>query len=226
MKRLTALLAAAAMAVSLVGSALTVSASEGKTDLVIAMEVDIDTLHPSDYSTAVEHNILNQIYDTLIYMNLDGNHDPEPRLAESYEISEDGLDYTFHLRDDATFHDGTPVTAEDVKFSLELYMDSAYQGSKVTGLSSVEATDDHTVVCHLDNPYSPFLLGVSQVYIASKAYYESAGDDFVNAPVGSGPYKFVSRTSGSNVILEAYEDYYRGAPSIKDVTFEDRKSVV
>ena len=220
MKRLTALLAAAAMAVSLVGSALTVSASEGKTDLVIAMEVDIDTLHPSDYSTEVEHNILNQIYDTLIYMNLDGNHDPEPRLAESYEISEDGLDYTFHLRDDATFHDGTPVTAEDVKFSLELYMDSAYQGSKVTGLSSVEATDDHTVVCHLDNPYSPFLLGVSQVYIASKAYYESAGDDFVNAPVGSGPYKFVSRTSGSNVILEAYEDYYRGAPSIKDVTFE------
>lgn len=220
MKKFTALLAAAAMAVSLAGGALSVRAEEGKTDLVIAVDADVDTLHPSDYSTTVEHDILSQIYDPLMYMNPDGTHDPEPRIAESYEVSEDGLDYTFHLREDVTFHDGTPLTSADVKFSLELYMESEYQGSQVTGLASVDTPDDYTVICHLESAYSPFMLGVCQVNIASKAYYESSQDDFVNNPVGSGPYKYVGRNNGSNVTLEAYEDYYRGAASIKNVTFD------
>ena len=220
MKKFTALLAAAAMVVSMAGGALTVQAEEAKTDLVIAVDSDVDTLHPSDFSTTIEHDILSQIYDPLFYMNPDGAHDPEPRIAESWEISDDGLDYTFHLRDDVTFHDGTSLTSADVKFSLEMYMDSEYQGSMVTGLSSVDAPDDYTVVCHLDSPYSPFLLGVSQVHIASKSYFESSEDDFVNSPVGSGPYKFTGRNNGSNVTLEAYEDYYRGAAPIKNVTFE------
>ena len=119
-----------------------------------------------------------------------------------------------------TFHDGTPVTADDVVFSIELYKASEYQGSQISMLSSVEATDEHTVVCHLDAPYSPFLQGICSPMIASKAYYESSEDDFVNNPIGSGPYKFVSRAKGSNIKLEANEDYYRGAPEIKEVTFE------
>ncbi len=198
---------------------LTTSA-EGKTDLVIAVDADVDTLHPSDFSTTVEMDVLNQIYDTLMYMNPDGTHDPEPRIAESYEISEDGLDYTFHLREDVTFHDGTPLTSADVKYSLEMYMDSAYQGSQVTGLSSVETPDDYTVVCHLESPYSPFLLGVCSVHIASAAYAESSPDTFATEPVGSGPYKFVSRSNGSNIVLEAYDGYYRGEAAIKQITFE------
>lgn len=220
MKKLTAMVALMAMAVSAIGSPLSVQASEGKTDLVIAVDADVDTLHPSDFSTTIEHDILSQIYDPLMYMNPDGAHDPEPRIAETYEVSDDGLDYTFHLREDVTFHDGTPLTAADVQFSLETYMNSEYQGWTVTGLESVETPDDYTVICHLDSPYSPFMLGVCQVHIASKAYFENSADDFVNNPVGSGPYKFVSRSNGSNVVLEAYEDYYRGAAPIKKVTFE------
>lgn len=105
------------------------AASSGKTDLVIAIDADIDTLHPSDYSTTNESTILAQIYDPLMYFNPDGTKDPEPRLAESYEVSEDGLTYTFHMRKDATFHDGTPVTAEDAVFSLEMYQNSQYQNA-------------------------------------------------------------------------------------------------
>lgn len=220
MKKFTAFFAAAAMAVSMAGGALMVQASEGKTDLTIAIDADVDVLHPSDFSTTVEHDILSQIYDPLMYMNPDGTHDPEPRIAESYEVSEDGMDYTFHLRDDVTFHDGSALTAADVQFSLEMYMNSEYQGSQVTGLASVETPDDYTVVCHLENPYSPFMLGVCQVHIASKAYFESSEEDFVNAPIGSGPYKFAGRNKGSNVTLEAYENYYRGAATIQNVTFE------
>jgi peptide/nickel transport system substrate-binding protein len=196
-----------------------VSAAD-KTDLVIAVDEDVDTLHPTDFSTNTELNVLNQIYDTLMYMNPDGQHDPEPRVAESYEISDDGLDYTFHLRDDVTFHDGTPVTAEDVVFSIELYKESEYQGSQISMLSSVEAIDDTTVVCHLDSPYAPFLAGILSPNICSKAYYESDPDAFVTNPIGCGPYKFVSRSTGSNIVLEANEDYYRGAPAIKELRFE------
>ena len=194
--------------------------SAGKDSITIATDVDVDTLHPSDFSTTVEHTILSQIYDPLMFMNPDGAHDPEPRIAEDYEISEDGMDYTFKLRDDVTFHDGTALTSADVKFSLELYMASEYQGAQVIGLESVETPDDTTVICHLDAPYSPFLLGVCQVSIASKAYYEKSEDDFVNQPVGSGPYKYVGREKGSKVTLEAYDGYYRGEAAIKNVTFE------
>lgn len=218
MKKKLALLLAAALCVTSVTPAF--AAESGKTDLVIAVAADVDSLHPSDFSTTIEKDILDQLYDTLMYMNPDGTHDPEPRIAESVEISDDGLDYTFHLRQDATFHDGTPVTAADAKFSLEMYMESEYQGTQVTGLASVDAPDDYTVVCHLENSYSPFMLGVCSVHIASKAYYEKSAEDFVNAPIGSGPYKFVSRSSGSNIVLAAYDDYYRGAPTIKDVTYE------
>lgn len=216
MKKRLALLAAVClcMAVSMT------SFAADKSDIVVAVDADVDTLHPTDFSTTVELGVLNQIYDTLLYYSPDGTKDPEPRIAESYEISDDGLDYTFHLRDDVTFHDGTPVTADDVVFSIELYKASEYQGSQISMLSSVEATDEHTVVCHLDAPYSPFLQGICSPMIASKAYYESSEDDFVNNPIGTGPYKFVSRAKGSNIKLEANEDYYRGAPEIKEVTFE------
>lgn len=219
MKKALAMLAAACtltMAVSFAACA----EGTGRTDLVIAVDADVDTLHPTDFSTTVELNILDQIYDTLMYMNPDGTEDPEPRIAESYEISEDGLDYTFHLRDDVTFHDGTPVTVDDVVFSLELYKESEYQGSQISMMASVEAVDESTVVCHLDSPYAPFLQGILSPFICSKDYYEEDPDAFVTSPIGSGPYKFVSRSTGSNVILTANEDYYRGAPVIKDITFE------
>lgn len=215
-KTTTAAICIAAMTMS--ATILPVSAANDS--LVIAIDADLDTLHPSDFSTTVEIDTLNQIYDTLMYMNPDGEHEPESRLAESYEVNEDGTQYTFHLRKDATFHDGTPITSADVKFSLELYQQSPYQGSQVTGLSSVETPDDYTVVCHLENAYSPFLLGVCSVHIASKAYYEASPEEFVSNPIGSGPYKYVGRNKGSNLTLEAYDDYYRGAPSIKKVTYE------
>jgi peptide/nickel transport system substrate-binding protein len=217
MKKLSVFCAAACLGMMLSMNA----AAAGKTDLVVAMDADIETLHPSDYSTTIEINILNQIYDKLIYMNPDGAEDPEPRIAQSWEISEDGLDYTFHLRDDVRFHDGTPLTAEDVKFSLEMYQNSDYQSANVDGLDTVEAVDDSTVVCHLASPYSPFLLGISACNIASKAYSESVSpEEFASNPNGCGPYRYVSRASGSNVVLEANEDYYGGAPEIKKVTFE------
>lgn len=228
MKKIVSVFLAAALAFSMAACGNSGNQSEGQTggdsqtgshagkdSITIATDVDIDTLHPSDFSTTIEHTILSQLYDTLMYMNPDGAHEPEPRIAESYTISDDGKDYTFKLRNDVTFHDGSAVTADDVKFSLELYMESEYQGSQVAGLESVEAPDATTVICHLDNPYSPFLLGVCQVPVASRAYFEKSESDFANEPVGSGPYKYAGRAKGSKITLEAYDAYYRGETAIK-----------
>ncbi len=188
--------------------------------LTVALAADVDTLHPSDYSTNIESQILDQIYDTLIYMDMSGTSDPEARLAESWEVSEDGMTYTFHLRQDATFHDGTPVTADDVVFSLEMYQNSNYQNSYVDGLDHAEKQDDYTVVCHMQHMYSPFLLGVSRVHIASKDYYDTSADTFASKPMGSGPYRFVNREKGSKITLEAFDGYYRGVADIKHVIFK------
>ena len=216
MKKFLMLLTAAVITAS-----LSATAYAAKPDITIAMDADIDTLHASDYSTTIEVNVLNQIFDPLIYMNPDGAEEPEPRIAESWEISDDGMDYTFHIRDDIKFQDGSALTAEDVAFSLELYQNSDYQGAYVDGLDSVEIVDDYTVVCHMANPYPPFLLNVSFCHITSKSYHDSVSEEeFASNPIGCGPYQFVSRASGSNVILTAFDEYYGGAPEIKNITFE------
>lgn len=194
--------------------------AEKEESLTVALAADVESLHPSDYSTNIESQILDQVYDTLLYMDMSGSKDPEPRLAETWDVSDDGMTYTFHLRKDATFHDGTPVTAQDVVFSLELYQNSNYQNGYVDGLDSAESTDDYTVICHMQHPYSPFLLGVSRVHIASQNYYETSPETFASQPMGSGPYCFVSREKGSKIILDAYEKYYRGEAAIKHVTFK------
>jgi len=215
MKKVLAIALALAMVLSLAPCCF--AANDG---ITIALTADIDTLHPSDYSTTEEINVLNQLYDTLMYMNPDGAHEPEARIAESCEVSEDGMTYTFKLRSDATFHDGSKITAEDVVFSIGLFQNSDYQSWTTDCLDHAEVIDDTTVACYLENPYAPFMLGICNVRIASKAYYEQDAEAFASSPIGSGPYKFVSRTEGSKIVLEAYEGYYRGAASIKNVTFD------
>ena len=205
-------------------SATTAAATEPqvqRTDLNMVFEADIATLHPSDFSTTVEMDTNRQIYDTLMYKPQGATTEPQPRIAKSYKISEDGLTYTFELRNDVTFHNGKPLTAKDVVFSAELFKASKYQASKVNGMESVEAVGDYTVVFKTKTPFSPFLSNICGIYVASKDYFDKAGTEkFGTNPVGSGPYQFVSHELGSKIVLKAYEGYYRSAAKIKDVTIK------
>ncbi len=208
----------------LIGSVFALSsglaAEGGRTDIVIALTADTALLHPADFTTTNEMDVLSQLYDTLYLISLDGN-EPQPRIATSYEISEDGLQYTFHINQEATFHDGTPIKASDVVFSANLYKNSVAQNSKVTGMASVEAIDDYTVVFTTETVYAPFLESIMDIYVASEAYFNSAGPDaFVNQPVGSGPYKFIRHDIGNKIVMEAYDGYYLGEAAIKDITFK------
>lgn len=192
-----------------------------KTSVVIAVDTDYSTLHPSNWSSTVEQRMNSQIYDSLLRKNYKDQTQLEPRVAEKWEISEDGKCYTFHLRDDVTFHNGTKLTAKDIGFTLDMYAASEYQGAVVEGFDHYDIVDDTTIKVYTKSVYAPFLDSLDQMFIASKAYFEEAGKDkFAQEPIGCGPYKWVSHADGDKAELEAYDDYYLGAPAIKNVTFK------
>jgi peptide/nickel transport system substrate-binding protein len=135
---------------------------------------------------------LTSVYDTLVWQDLSGEF--VPGLAQSWEISDDGLTYTFHLRDDVVFHDGTPFDAQAVKFNLDRIADPATKSQKAVFMlgpyESTEIVDDYTVKVHLKEPYAPFLDSASQVYLgtASPTAIEKWGADYQLHQVGTGPF--------------------------------------
>jgi peptide/nickel transport system substrate-binding protein len=146
-----------------------------------------------------------------------------PSLAESWTASEDGLSYEFQLRKGPTFHNGESVTAEDVKFSFTRYRGVSH-ALLAERVASVEAPDPLHVRFHLKKPWPDFLTfygtATGAGWIVPKKYVEQVGDDgFLKAPVGAGPYKFVSFKPGVELVLEAFEGYWRKAPSVKRLVF-------
>ena len=147
-----------------------------------------------------------------------------PCLAESCTMSPDGLSYALSLRKGVKFHNGDPLTAEDVKFSLERYRGAAAKSLK-DRVASVDIHDPHRLTIRLKEPWPDFLTfygGASGAgWIVPKKYVEQVGDDgFKKAPVGAGPYKFVSFTPGVELVCEAFEEYWRKKPTIKRLVFK------
>jgi len=143
-----------------------------------------------------------------------------PSLAESWEESEDGLTYTFKLRPGLKFHDGDPVTTEDVKFSFERYQGAGAQALK-DHVSEVEIVDPLVVRFRLKEPWPDFMTfygttATAAGIVVPKKYLMQVGDDgFKQHPVGAGPYKFVSSKPGVEVVLEADPGYWRHVPHVK-----------
>jgi peptide/nickel transport system substrate-binding protein len=147
-----------------------------------------------------------------------------PSLAESWSMSKDGLTYEFVLRKNIRFHNGDPVTAEDVKFSFERYRGAANKTLKEY-VAAVEAPDPRHVRVRLKRPWPDFMTFYSSAtgagWIVPKKYVEKVGEEgFKKAPVGAGPYKFVSFTPGVELVLEAFDQYWRKAPSVKRLVFK------
>jgi len=143
-----------------------------------------------------------------------------PSLAESWSQSKDGLTYEFVLRKGVKFHNGDPVTADDVKFSFERYRGSGAKALK-DRVREVQIVDPGRVRFVLKDPWPDFMTfyGTSATgsgWIVPKKYVEKVGDDgFKKAPIGAGPYRFVSFNPGVELVLEAYEGYWRKTPSVK-----------
>jgi peptide/nickel transport system substrate-binding protein len=147
-----------------------------------------------------------------------------PSLAESWSTSEDGLNYDFVLREDIKFHNGEPITAEDVKFSFERYRGTARDLLK-NRVAAVETPDPRHVRFRLKEPWPDFLTfygsATGSGWIVPRKYIEKVGDDgFKKEPIGAGPYKFVSFTPGVELVFEAFDQYWRKPPSVKRLVFK------
>ena len=147
-----------------------------------------------------------------------------PSLAESWKASADGRVYEFVLRKGVKFHNGDPLTAEDVKFSFERYKGASAQAMK-DRVAAVETPDPLRVRFRLKNPWPDFLTFYTAAsgagWIVPKKYVEKVGDEgFKKAPVGAGPYKYVSFTPGVELVMEAFEGYWRKTPSVKRLVFK------
>ena len=148
-----------------------------------------------------------------------------PSLAESWSVSPDGLTYEFVLRKGTRFHNGEPVTAEDVKFSFERYRGISAKALK-DRVAAVDVPDAGHIRFRLKQPWPDFMTfygtpATGAGWIVPKKYVEKVGEDgFKKAPVGAGPYRFVSFTPGIELVLEAFDGYWRKPPSVKRLVFK------
>lgn len=191
--------------------------------LVTSLQGEPKSFNPDTVNDSYNFHISQNIFSRLVQMNL--NEDIMPDLATDWEFSEDGMTLTFHLQEEALWHDGEPVTSEDVKWTFDtIISEKGYASSSLTEIESIECPDEHTVVFHLNTPSAALIATLSQygAYILPKHVYE--GTDWLTnpanmQPIGCGPFKFVSYESGSSVILEAFDGYFRGRPYLDQVIY-------
>ena len=196
--------------------------------------------NPILYTEAYDGYIIDVVFDGLIY--IDESLQPQPEIAKSWEISEDGKSITFYLQEGIKFHDGVELTAKDVEFTYKTILHPEYTGVRYgdfkvlsgaedykNGLTDevpgIEVIDDYTIKFTTDEPFAPLLTKFGYGILPSHLLKDiPVGEletaDFNRNPIGSGPFKFVEFLTDQHVILEANEDYFFGRPNIDQLVFQ------
>ncbi len=195
------------------------SSGPGVDTLVIANAVKVDTLDPEANSVNESIWLDQNLYSRLLQPNSTGTG-LLPDLAASWNISANGLAYTFHLRPDAKFSNGSPVTASDVVYSIE--RSRAFTGGwgfLLTAVKTIKAPDAHTVVISLSQPHAPLLadLAMYAYSVVPASLVKSQGSSFFQHPVGSGPFMVTSFSPDSEVDLARNPYFYGTKPKISKV---------
>jgi len=189
-------------------------------ELVIALATQPAAIDPINAPSVVEGNVANQMFDSLIWINDDG--EIEPALAESWTVSDDGNVYTFTLRQGVTFHNGEEFNADAVKFTWEAGKtpENAYF-DQFELASDVRVVDSYTIEIEAPEPNALFLVQVGQWPMLPPEYYTEVGfEGFAKAPVGTGAFKLVEWVQGDRIVLERFDDYWReGYPLLDRVVF-------
>jgi len=194
--------------------------------LVVSIASDPGHFNPGITTGFTQHVVADSIFNGLV--GLDENLQPIPDLADSWTMSDEGRMYTFMLHPGVLWHDGTPFTSADVKFSFEevlLKYHSRTSAALTPALAGIDAPDDLTVVMRFKQPYAPLLqrLDVTEAPIVAKHIYEGTDPTTAEAnlqPVGTGPFTFVEYVQGDQVTLERNEAYFKdGLPHLDRVVF-------
>ena len=194
------------------------AAPEGQMTWAVHISLAPTWFDPAETSGIITpYMVLYALHDAVL-KPLPGNP-LAPSLAESWSMSPDGLVYDFVLRRGVKFHNGDIVTAEDVKFSLERYRGASAKPLK-ENVAAVETSDPGRVRIRLKRPWPDFMTfyagATGASWIVPKKYVEKVGDEgFKKMPIGAGPYRFVSFTPGVELVLEAFDQYWRKAPNVK-----------
>lgn len=190
-----------------------------KDTLVWGQGADITSLDPHQGKETPAVEVTDQIFDTLFVV--DENNEVQPLIAESYDQTSE-TQYAVKIREGIKFHDGTDLTAEDVKFSLDRAIASASVSYIVDFIDNVEIVDDYNVLINLKAPYAPALRNLSVPFsaIVPKAYVEADEENFKKNPVGCGPYKFVEWNPGDSAKLVAFDDYFGGKAATQNLVMK------
>ncbi|VBB06908.1 Hypothetical protein LUCI_2148 [Lucifera butyrica] len=203
------------------------TANGGKV-LVFAQGSDPRGLDPAYVDDGESAKIMNQIYEGLVRYK-PGSTEIEPLLATEWSVSPDGKEWTFKLRKNVKFQDGTPFNAQAVKFSIDRQLppqrkdDMPYAAFVYDGVKKVEVVDDYTVKIIMEKPNAAFLANMAMALaapIVSPAAVKKYGDKFVEHPVGTGPYKFVKWDKGQQIELTAFDGYWGEKPKVGKVVYK------
>jgi peptide/nickel transport system substrate-binding protein len=184
---------------------------------------DAQTYDPAKTTESTAFTINSVVYDTLAELQPDG--EIVPSLAQSWDITPDGLTYTFKLQKGVKFHNGREMTATDVKYSLDRIMDPATRsprGLQYGSVASIDAPDPGTVVIKLKEPFAPLLATLADISAAvvPKEAVDAAGGDLSKGPVGTGPFRWTDWVRDQSVKVEAFKDHWRtGLPKLDRITF-------
>src|SRR5215813_11061502 len=218
-----------ALALTLGGAALA-GAAPPKDAMVIGLLAEPVTMDPAQVTDLNSARITKRMFEGLTAQEL-GSYKIVPGLAQKWDISKDGLTYTFYLRPNVKFHDGVPLTAEAVKFCFDRQMNEQepyyatgtypYVKGFLGNVAGVEVVNPATVQIRLKSPLTPFLqyLAHQSLFIYSPEALKKWGKDMVKHPVGTGPFKLETWEPGVKVVLSKNDDYWGGAPKIRQAIY-------
>lgn len=205
----------------LVGSPLPALAQGAKDTLSVDLPGEPASLDPHVQWDTDSYHVYRNIFDNLVTRNPDGKIVPQIAKAWRYE---NDITLVLDIRTDVKFHDGTPLTVDDVAWSVQRIIDPAFKSPQLSQFNSIvkaEAVGTDKVRLTTSSPYPALLAQLVKLSIVPRAYVQKVGNEKFNVePMGSGPYRFVSWQKGVRVTLAANESYWRGRPPFKTVTFQ------